>query len=237
MFIFLLSGLFCCLGFSGVIFFLLFGQGRVYFFFAVWAGVRAPPKQKKKHAPGPHCKKNTPPAQTAKKSHAPGPNSKKKKKKRLPTKQQKQKTPTAQTAKKNNTHTRPNSKNNNTLGRGGACFFAVWAVGVSFLFLFGRGALFFLTVWAGGMLFVAVWAGGVFVFAVWAGDGSSLTYRSAWLVFKRPNNKKDQTAKKNTGSLGSHYFGKLPYIYIYIMSTVPQSADKVVLSTIQEPTI
>ena len=36
----------------------------------------------------------------------------------------------------------------------------------------------------------------MFCFAVWAGDGSSLTYRSAWVVFKGPNNKKDQTAKK-----------------------------------------
>ena len=35
---------------------------------------------------------------------------------------------------------------------------------------------------------------GVF-FAVWAGDRSSLTYRSAWLVLKGPNNKKDQTVK------------------------------------------
>ena len=64
-------------------------------------------------------------------------------------------------------------------------FFAVWAVGVFFCCL------------GGGRVFVfSVWAGGVFFFAVWAGDGSSLTYRSAWLVFKRPNNKKDQTAKK-----------------------------------------
>ena len=34
---------------------------------------------------------------------------------------------------------------------------------------------------------------GRFFFAVWAG---SLTFRSAWLLFKRPNNKKDQTARK-----------------------------------------
>ena len=40
--------------------------------------------------------------------------------------------------------------------------------------------------------------GACFLFAVWAGDGSSLTYRSAWLVFKGPNN------KKNTGSLKEH---------------------------------
>ena len=48
-----------------------------------------------------------------------------------------------------------------------------------FFFLFGPGARF--------------------LFAVWAGDGSSLTYRSAWLLFKRPNNQKDQTAKKKHG--------------------------------------
>ena len=66
-------------------------------------------------------------------------------------------------------------------GKGGGvcCVFAVWAGGV-FLFIF-------FDVWAGACCFF---------FAVWAGDRSSLTYRSAWLVFKRPNNKKDQTAKK-----------------------------------------
>ena len=53
-FIFLLSGLFCCLGFSGA-FFLLFGRGRVLFF-AVWAGAQALPKR-----PRPNSKKNTPP--------------------------------------------------------------------------------------------------------------------------------------------------------------------------------
>ena len=75
------------------------------------------------------------------------------------------------------------------LGGGRVLFFAVWA-GACFFLLFGRGRV----------LFFAVWAGGVFFFAVWAGDGSSLTYPSAWLVFKRPNNKRDRTAKKNTGS-------------------------------------
>ena len=66
--------------------------------------------------------------------------------------------------------------------------FAVWAVGVFFFWLFGRGSCFFFCSLG--------W--GVFFFAVWAGNGSSLTYRSAWLVFKQPNNKKDQTAKKRT---------------------------------------
>ena len=121
-FIFLLSGLFCCSGFSGV-FFLLFGRGRVYFF-AVWAG--------------------------------------------------------------------------------GVFFFffAVWAGGVFFFLLFGRGACSFFAVWAGACSFFCCWGRGrVFFFAVWAGDGSSLTYPSAWLVFERPNNKRDRTAKKNTGSM------------------------------------
>ena len=44
-FIFLLSGLFCCLGFSGVIFFAVWAGAC--FFFAVWAGAQAPPKQQK----------------------------------------------------------------------------------------------------------------------------------------------------------------------------------------------
>ena len=64
-------------------------------------------------------------------------------------------------------------------------FFAVWAVACFFL-LFERGVRFFLLFGPGAC----------FLFAVWAGEGSSLTYRSAWLVFKRPKNKKDQTGKK-----------------------------------------
>ena len=94
----------------------------------------------------------------------------------------------------------------------GCFFFAVWAVAFFFL-LFGQGvACFFFVVWAGGVfffllfgrgrvLFFAVWAGGMIFFAVWAGDRSSLTYPSAWLVLKRPNNKRDRTAKKNTRSV------------------------------------
>ena len=56
MFIFLLFGLFCRLGFSGV-HVLLFGRVRVLFF-AVWAGAGAPPKQQKmKKAPAQTAKK------------------------------------------------------------------------------------------------------------------------------------------------------------------------------------
>ena len=57
---FLLSGLFCCLGFSRVLYFLLFGRVRVLFF-AVWAGARAPPKQQIKHAPAQTAKNITRP--------------------------------------------------------------------------------------------------------------------------------------------------------------------------------
>ena len=89
--------------------------------------------------------------------------------------------------------------------------FVVWSFLLFGLFvfflLFGQGACVFFAVWAGACSFFAVWAGGVlffllfgpgacFFFFVWAGDGSSLTYPSAWLVFKRPNNKRDRTAKK-----------------------------------------
>ena len=83
-------------------------------------------------------------------------------------------------------------------GRGACFFFAVWAGGVFCFLLFGRGHVLFLLFGRGRVLFFAVWAGGVFFFAVWAGDGSSFTYPSAWLVFKRPNNKRDRTAKKKT---------------------------------------
>ena len=79
--------------------------------------------------------------------------------------------------------------------------FAVWAGGVFFFLLFGRGRVLFFAVWAGGVFFFLLFGpGACFFFAVWAGDGSSLTYPSAWFVFKRPNNKRDRTAKKNTGS-------------------------------------
>ena len=78
-------------------------------------------------------------------------------------------------------------------GGGGAfCFFCSLGGCVLFFCCLGDGVFMFFPVWPGG-------GGGgacVFFFAVWAGDGSSLTYRSAWLVFKRPSNKKDQTAKK-----------------------------------------
>ena len=77
----------------------------------------------------------------------------------------------------------------------GSFFFAVWAGRHFLCLLFGRGRVYFLLFGRGSFFFFAVWAVCVF-FSVWAGDGSSLTYRSAWLVFKRPNNKKDQTAKK-----------------------------------------
>ena len=72
--------------------------------------------------------------------------------------------------------------------------------------VFFGGRVLFFAVWAGACSFFAVWAEacsffcclgrGLFFLAVWAGDGSSLTHLSAWLVFKRPNNKRDRTAKK-----------------------------------------
>ena len=149
MFIFLLSGLFCCLGFSGVIFFAVWAGACS--FFAVWAGSQAPPKQQKKTTP--------------------------------PPKQQKQNT------------TRPFR----------ACFvFCCLGGGSCFFFcclcVCARVRCFFCCCLGGGrVLFLLFGRGACSFFAVWAGDGSSLTYPSAWLVFKRPNNKKDRTAKKTHG--------------------------------------
>ena len=163
-FIFLLSGLFCCLGFSGVV------------VFAVWAG-----------ACFFCCLGGGPgPAQTAKKKHAP-----------------------AQTAKKNTSPPLPIVFFFCCLGGGRVLFFAVWAGSVVFFCCLCGGRVFFFAVWAGACSFFAVWAGacsffllfgpGAFFFSVWAGEGSSLTYPSAWLVFKRPNNKRDRTAKTKHG--------------------------------------
>ena len=126
-----------------------------------------------------------------------------------PPKQQTKKHAPAQTAKK--TRHRPFR----------ACFFfAVWAGGCVYFFAVWAGGVLFFAVWAGGrVLFFCCLGGGVFFFllfgrgrlfllfgpgaccffAVWAGDGSSLTYPSAWLVFKPPNNKRDRTAKKKHG--------------------------------------
>ena len=85
-------------------------------------------------------------------------------------------------------------------GRGACFFFAVWTGGVFFFLLFGRGACSFFCCLGGGVFFFLLFGpGACFFFAVWAGDGSSLTYPSAWLVFKRPNNKRDRTAKKKHG--------------------------------------
>ena len=147
----------------------------------------------------------------------------------------------AQTAKQK-TRTRPNSKNINTppppssalffccLG-GWAClffccfggcrfFFAVWARGVLF-FAVWAGACFFLclgrVVGWGGVLFVCCLGGGRVFFAVWAGDGSSLTYRSAWLVLKRPNNKKDQTCKGFGSPLNHTITAGTGYLFTHLV--------------------
>ena len=72
---------------------------------------------------------------------------------------------------------------------------------VVFVFFLLFGVFVFFAVWAGGVLLFLLFGRGACFFAVWARDGNSLTYQSAWLVFKGPNNKKDQTTKqKNTGS-------------------------------------
>ena len=84
---------------------------------------------------------------------------------------------------------------------GGRVFFAVWARGVFLFLLFGRGACFFLLFGRWGVFLFLLFGRGVVFFSFFCclgGNGNSLTYLSAWLVFKRPNNKKDQTANKNT---------------------------------------
>ena len=81
-------------------------------------------------------------------------------------------------------------------GRGACLFFLLFGRGRAFFLLFGRRACFVFAVWAGDFFFFLLFGRGTCFFAVWAGDGSSLTYRSAWLVFKGPNTKKDQTAQK-----------------------------------------
>ena len=167
-FILLLSGLFCCLGFSVCFSCCL---GGACFIFCCLGGCVGLAQT---------AKKNTPQPTQQQKKHAPAPSE--------------------------------------------HFFLAVWVGGRFFLrfgcgpccfcclggcrffcLLFGRVVVFFFFFFffffclgAGRAFFFAVWAGGVF-FSVWAGDGSSLTYRSAWLVFKGPNNEKDQTTKNKHG--------------------------------------
>ena len=63
--VFLLSGLFCCLGCWGVIFCCLGGDVLFFVVFPVWAGAQAPPKQQKT--------KNTHPPKQQKHKHDPAP--------------------------------------------------------------------------------------------------------------------------------------------------------------------
>ena len=190
---FLLFGLFGCY------FVLLFGRGRVVFGL-FGRGPRPHPNSKKKHAPAQTAKKEHAPAQTAKKRTRTPP--KQQKKTRHPPKQQK------------NKHTHPPKEQKKTRSEGaGACaffflpfgrvrvfFFCCLGGGRVFFLLFGRGRVLFLLFGRGRVFFFCCLGRGhvFFFFAIWAGDGSSLTYPSAWLVFKRPNNKRDRTAKKNT---------------------------------------
>ena len=116
----------------------------------------------------------------------------------------------AQTAKKN--APAQTAKKKNATAPSERVFFVCCLGGWRFFFCcLGGGRVLFFAVWAGACFFFGCLGGGVFFFllfgpgacffvAVWAADGSSLTYPSAWLVFKRPNNKRDRTAKKNTGS-------------------------------------
>ena len=77
-------------------------------------------------------------------------------------------------------------------------FFAVWA-SACFLFWCLGGVVEFLLFGRGSCFIFFCERGACFFCCCWGGDGSSLTYRPAWLGFKGPNNKKDQTAKKKQG--------------------------------------
>ena len=193
MFIFVLSGLFCCLGFSGV-FFLLFGRGRVLFF-AVWAGAQAPPKQKKK-------KKTRPRPKQQKKTHAPAPSGH----------------IFVLLFGRVGVFVfccldRGACSFFCCLGGGRVLFFAVWAV-VLFFLLFGPGARFFFFFFCLGRgacsFFFAVWAEACF-FSVWAGGVFFLLFGRVTGVhsltglpgssLSDPTTKKTKQQKKKNGFL------------------------------------
>ena len=69
--------------------------------------------------------------------------------------------------------------------------------GARFFLLFGWVHVLVFAVSAGGVLFFAVGAGACFIFCCLGGDGSSLTYRPAWLVSKGPKNKNTKQQKKH----------------------------------------
>ena len=108
------------------------------------------------------------------------------------------------------------------LGSSDVCFCCLGGGVFSFL-LFGRGGgggvFDFLLFGQGRVSFFAVRAGGVSFLCCWGGDGSLLTYRPAWLGFKGPNSKKDQTAnltakktkqQKKTRIPGKDEMGHMP---------------------------
>ena len=171
-FVFLLSGLFCCLGFSGVI------------VFAVWAGAcffllfgRGPrPRLNSK-------KKNTPP-----------PKQQKKKKKNTH--------PPLPSMFLFFAVWAGGCVYFLLFGRGACFLFAVWAGGVFFFLLFGRGRVLFLLFGRGRVLFFAVWAGGVFFFLLFGrGPGVHSLTRLPGSSLSDPTTKETEQQKKNTVSL------------------------------------
>ena len=164
---FLLSGFFCCLGFSGIHIVAVWA-GSVLFF-AVWAWAWASPKQQKKTRPRPNSKKiNT---------HPPLPS-----------------VVFAVWARACFVFCCLGG------GRGGGVrvhlFCCLGGAACLFFLLFGQVRVFVIAVWAGWCFFCCLGGERVCFFAVWAGDGSSLDYRSAWLVFKGPNNKANNEKRK-----------------------------------------
>ena len=146
----------------------------------------------------------------------------------------------AQTRKKKKhapAQTQKKKKNNNTPPPLLSVFFLLFGrVGVFMSFLlFGRGSCFF-AVWPGGVFLFCCLGGGVFMFllfgraaclflAVWAGDRSSLTYRSAWLVFKRSNNKKRPNSKKKHGFRVSKSIGAVRPVGLEIVALMPGTLE------------
>ena len=155
---FLLSDLFCCLGFSGVV------------FFAVWAGAtRLPKQQKTKTRPRPNSKKKRPPPEEQKKTRDP------------PFLID----PLRSLIFSKNVralHVRGRVFFC-CLGGGRVVFFAVWAEGVFHFCLFGRPRVLCCCLHGGRVLFCAVWAEACLFFAVWAGTGvHSLTGLPGWAL-------------------------------------------------------
>ena len=103
-------------------------------------------------------------------------------------------------------------------GRAGLFVFLLFRRVVVFIFfscLGGWSSLCFCCLGGGRLFFCCLGGGRLCFLLLWAGDGSSLTYRSAWFVFKGPNNKKDTGSHRFPFPAPSKLAAPLPRLFLF----------------------